>query len=297
MRTLGKTDLSCPVPADLRRGIVAIGNFDGIHLGHRLVLNTALEIADRTGKAALVLTFDPHPRAVFQPHAAPGVLTTSEQRTAIFDKLGFKGVVNHPFDLEIAAVPAVDFIESVLVNWLSASAVVTGCDFHFGRKREGNRELLQASGDKYGFATTFVKELEDGSGRFVSSTRIRALLKDGELEAANRLLGYPYTVDARLSLSDGRLWKILLDIRTPVGDGRYLATVHTSNGVSFEAVARVRDNQAWLENPGFEPGGVADAASVALMRRLDSVPEWARCDMRAPHLVQPVTALAVGLCS
>ncbi|MBA3448663.1 MAG: bifunctional riboflavin kinase/FAD synthetase [Pseudaminobacter sp.] len=188
-----------PLPERLRGGVVAIGNFDGVHRGHQAVLERALEEARRRGAAAIALTFDPHPRAVFQPDLPLFILTPPPMKARLLDMLGFEGVVEQPFDREFAGLDAEDFVISVLGDLLGMSHVVTGFDFHFGKNRQGGPAFLMAAGERRGFGVTLVDAFRDEGAEVVSSSRIRALLADGELGEAAGLLGYRFTVEAEVT--------------------------------------------------------------------------------------------------
>ncbi|MGO7425963.1 bifunctional riboflavin kinase/FAD synthetase, partial [Rhizobium ruizarguesonis] len=136
-----------PLPAHLKGGVIAIGNFDGVHRGHQSVLNRALEISKARGIPALVLTFEPHPRTVFRPQAPVFRLTPAPLKARILEALGFGAVIEYPFDYEFSQRSADDFIHSILKDWLGASEVVTGFDFHFGRGREGGPAFLMNAGN------------------------------------------------------------------------------------------------------------------------------------------------------
>ena len=187
-----------PLPDNLKGGVVAIGNFDGVHRGHRAVLDRALELARARGIPVLALTFEPHPRTVFRPDKPVFRLTPGPARARLLAAEGFQSVIEYPFDREFAQRSAEDFVKSVLVDWLGASAVVTGFDFHFGKGREGGPAFLMEAGHRHGFDVTLVDAFRDESAEVVSSSRIRELLGQGDVVAAAGLLGYRYTVEAEV---------------------------------------------------------------------------------------------------
>ncbi len=198
MTVFHRNETRDPLPAHLRGGVVAVGNFDGVHRGHQSVLERALEIAERRGIPALVLTFEPHPRAVFKPDAPVFRITPAPLRARILEALGFKAVVEYPFDRAFAQRTPEDFVHTVLKDWLGASEVVTGFDFHFGHNREGGPAFLMDAGQKYGFGVTLVDAFRDENADVVSSSNIRELLKGGDVSAAAGMLGYHYTVEAEV---------------------------------------------------------------------------------------------------
>ena len=186
------------VPTRLRGGVVAIGNFDGIHRGHQAVLERALEEARRRGVPALVLTFEPHPRKVFRPDIPLFVLTPPHVKARLIAALGFDGVIERPFTRAFSSQSAEDFVTAILQDQLGISHVVTGFDFHFGKNRQGGPAFLMESGERHGFGVTLVDAFRDEGAEIVSSSRIRELLTQGEAAEAAGLLGYRYTVEAEV---------------------------------------------------------------------------------------------------
>ena len=186
------------VPTRLRGGVVAIGNFDGIHRGHQAVLERAFEEARRRGVPALVLTFEPHPRKVFRPDIPLFVLTPPHVKARLIAALGFDGVIERPFTRAFSSQSAEDFVTAILQDQLGISHVVTGFDFHFGKNRQGGPAFLMESGERHGFGVTLVDAFRDEGAEIVSSSRIRELLTQGEAAEAAGLLGYRYTVEAEV---------------------------------------------------------------------------------------------------
>lgn len=187
-----------PLPEALRGGVIAIGNFDGVHRGHRAVLDRALELAEARGVPALVLTFEPHPRSVFRPETPVFRLTPAPLKARILEAIGFRSVIEYPFDREFSQRSAEEFVKSILVDWLGASAVVTGFDFHFGKGREGGPAFLMAAGKRHGFDVTLVDAFRDEGSDVVSSSRIRSHLCEGDVAGAAGLLGYRFTVESEV---------------------------------------------------------------------------------------------------
>lgn len=186
------------VPEWLRGGVVAIGNFDGIHRGHQAVLERALEEAAKRGVPALVLTFEPHPRKVFRPDVPLFVLTPPHVKARLIEALGFAAVIERPFTREFSGLSAEDFVTTILERQLGISHVVTGFDFHFGKNRQGGPAFLMAAGERHGFGVTLVDAFRDEGTEIISSSRIRELLCQGEVAEAAGLLGYRYTVEAEV---------------------------------------------------------------------------------------------------
>jgi riboflavin kinase / FMN adenylyltransferase len=186
------------VPAQLRGGVVAIGNFDGVHRGHQAVLERALAEARRRDVPALVLSFEPHPRTVFQPDIPLYVITPPPMKARLVAELGFAALVQQPFDREFAGQSAEEFVTRVLDEGLGISHAVTGFDFHFGKNRQGGPAFLMEAGERHGFGVTLVDAFRDEGAEVVSSSRIRTLLEQGEVAEAAGLLGYRYTVEAEV---------------------------------------------------------------------------------------------------
>lgn len=198
MTVFHRNETRDPLPEHLRGGVVAIGNFDGVHRGHQSVLNRALEETVKRAVPALVLTFEPHPRTVFRPDTPVFRLTPAPLKARILEGMGFGAVIEYPFDRSFSELSASDFIHSILREWLHASHVVTGFDFHFGKGREGGPAFLMAAGEREGFGVTLVDAFRDENAAVISSNFIRSLLADGDVPHAAGLLGYRYTVEAEV---------------------------------------------------------------------------------------------------
>ena len=198
MTVFHRNEKKKPLPEKLKGGVIAIGNFDGVHRGHQTVLNRALELAKGRGVPALVLTFEPHPRTVFNPDKPVFRLTPAPVRAQVLEAMGFHSVIEYPFDREFASRSAEEFVRSILVDWLGATEVVTGFDFHFGKGREGGPAFLMEAGKRNGFGVTLVDAFRDEGAEVVSSSRIRRLLAEGNVSEAAGLLGYRFTVEAEV---------------------------------------------------------------------------------------------------
>ena len=172
--------------------VVLIGVFDGVHKGHQLLLNRAKEIAD--GRSIIALTFDPHPMHVFAPDRAPTLLTTLSDRVELLKIHNADQVAVLKFNEKFAAMSPEDFVKDVLVGQLAASAVIVGKNFTYGHKAAGNVDSLINDGLKYNF-TVDVQELKAGDGEIISSSRIRNLVTNGEVEEARTLLSRPHRLD------------------------------------------------------------------------------------------------------
>ena len=195
--------LDQPIPSALRGAVLALGNFDGFHLGHQAVVGRAVARGAHERKAVIVATFDPHPVRYFQPDAAPFRLTTLDQRKRMFAAAGADAMLVFGFHGALASTTAEDFVGELLAERVGASAVVTGNDFTFGARRGGNAAVLRELGAKYGIVAERVSPvLLDGQP--VSSSRIRDALKAGDPGSATRLLTRPFAIEGVVIHGDKR---------------------------------------------------------------------------------------------
>jgi riboflavin kinase/FMN adenylyltransferase len=186
------------------RGCVAtIGNFDGVHLGHRTVFRRLLQRGHELGLPATVITFEPQPMEYFQPDAAPARLTRLREKLAAIRADGIHRVMLLEFGHKLAAMPADAFIEQLLVHGLGVRFLLVGDDFRFGRNRGGDFQLLQAAGAQRGFEVENLHTITQGEER-ISSTRVREALARGELDQARHLLGRHYAMRGRVAHGDKR---------------------------------------------------------------------------------------------
>jgi riboflavin kinase/FMN adenylyltransferase len=191
-------------PDDALRGaVVAIGNFDGVHRGHRAVIGAALDQARALGRPAAALTFEPHPRAYFNPGEPLFRLTDEAVKLRLLASTGLDGAIVLTFDAALAGLSAESFVERILVERFAVSGAVIGFNFHFGSNRAGSPDFLKAQGKKYGFAVDVVPRFED-QGRPVSSGPIRDALAAGQLDQAAEFLGYPWFVSGEVIHGDKR---------------------------------------------------------------------------------------------
>lgn len=191
--------------APLRRAApaLAIGNFDGVHLGHQALARAAVADARAVSGTAMVLTFEPHPARVLAPERAPLALLTLAQRAELLGELGIDVVAVLGFDASVAALLPEEFVRRMLVDLLGARIVVVGERFRFGRGRAGDVELLSRLGRECGFEVHALPVVSQ-DGQPVSSSRVRELVGNAELRAAARLLGRPFFVDGVVVAGDGR---------------------------------------------------------------------------------------------
>jgi riboflavin kinase/FMN adenylyltransferase len=184
--------------ADIARPtVLTLGVFDGLHLGHQLIMQTVVERARAVGAVPTVITFEPHPREVLHPESAPPLLQTFDQKIEALGVLGIEQTIVIHFDKSFAQIRAQDFLRDAVVDRLHAKEVYLGCGFAFGHGREGNIDLLRSVSQSLGFFADEVPEVRL-RGRRVSSSRIRELLQHGRVNLARRMLGRPYGVEGRV---------------------------------------------------------------------------------------------------
>jgi riboflavin kinase/FMN adenylyltransferase len=184
------------VPGDLGPSVVTIGNFDGVHTGHREIMRRVVRIAKERGLTPAVLTFDPHPARVLAPDRAPKLITTVAQRVRRLEEEGIEAALLLPFSLEFAALSPEEFVERILVRALKARCVLVGEDFRFGFRQSGNIETLRGLGERFGFELQPVPAIV-GHGERISSSRIRELVTAGRVSRACRILGTPFALEGR----------------------------------------------------------------------------------------------------
>ncbi|MGD0776785.1 MAG: bifunctional riboflavin kinase/FAD synthetase [Candidatus Solibacter sp.] len=185
------------LPRDFGPSALSIGNFDGVHSGHRRILRRVKEIAAERGWKASVLTFDPHPTRVVAPGRTPPLLTSPERRAALMREEAIEQVLILPFTRELADLTPEQFVERLLVNALGARAVLVGDSFRFGHGQAGNVAVLAELGRRFGFATEIVPAVA-WRGRVVSSSGIRELLRAGNVSLAARFLQHAYSLEGEV---------------------------------------------------------------------------------------------------
>ena len=189
------------VPQALRGGVVALGNFDGFHLGHQAVVGRAVARAE--GRPALVATFDPHPVRFFKPDLPSFRLTSLDQRERLFSAAGADAMLVFRFDGDLASLSAEAFVADRLVGLIGAAAVVTGEDFTFGKNRGGNVKVMRRLGAQHGLMVDAVAPVL-GDGEPISSSRIREALQAGDCDTATRLLTRPFSIEGTVEHGDKR---------------------------------------------------------------------------------------------
>lgn len=249
-----RLDSGGAVPAHLRGAIVALGNFDGFHLGHQAVIARAFALARAQGRPLIVATFDPHPMRLFHPDAPPFRLTSLDQRERLFAAAGADAMFVFRFDQALASMSAEAFVEGVLRDQFGAAGVVTGEDFTYGRARSGNVAHLREAGVALGLLTAAVAPVTTPDGEVVSSSRIRAALRAGDCQTATRLLTRPFAIEGIVQHGD----KVGRTIGYPTANldlGKYLRPAYGIYAVRGRLPdGRVLDGAANLGiRPSFDP--------------------------------------------
>jgi len=230
--------------------VVTIGNFDGVHAGHRQLLRRVVELGREQNLKPAVLTFDPHPTRVVAPHRAPRLLTTMEERIALIREQGVQEVVVLPFTSEVAQLSPEEFVERIVVGQLHARIVMVGDNFRFGHKQSGDINTLSELGVRFGFQTHVVDAVRR-RGRIVSSSEIRRLIEEGNVAMAGRLLERPYDLSGDVVSGHGigsRQTVPTLNISTP-------AQVIPGNGVYITRTRDLESGDCWnsITNVGNRP--------------------------------------------
>jgi riboflavin kinase/FMN adenylyltransferase len=190
-------------PAAWKGGAVALGNFDGVHRGHRKILDRLHRVASERGATSVVMTFDPHPPRVVRPDKAPALLMTKAQKLDAIAEAGVQGAAIVRFTPELSRWEPEAFVRTVLVDWLHVSEVWVGANFLFGHDRTGNFSLLRDLGARYGFKAEKIDPVRY-KDFVVSSTRVRRLVSEGRMDEAGALLGHQYYIDGTVVKGDQR---------------------------------------------------------------------------------------------
>jgi riboflavin kinase/FMN adenylyltransferase len=227
-----------------RKSVVTIGNFDGCHRGHQQILRTVVDRARGSNALGAVLTFFPHPARVLRPAEAPALLETLDQRLASIGTTGIHAVLVMPFNLELANVSAEDFVKRVLVDTMAAETVFVGRNFRFGHRGAGDITLLGKLGERLGFKAEIVPPVTE-HGTVISSTTIRAAIREGRVEEARRMLGRPYALEGQIRTGTGQGRKLIVPTLNLATDQEVLpkngvyATEATVEGKAYRAATNV----------------------------------------------------------
>jgi riboflavin kinase/FMN adenylyltransferase len=259
------------VPPDFGPCAITIGNFDGVHKGHRQIMQRVRAIAREHGWKSAVLTFDPHPSKLVAPARAPRLLTTPEQRARVMLEQGIDEVLILPFTAEIAKLTPEEFVREILADKLNARAVLVGDNFRFGHRAAGDAETMEELGGKYSFSTEIVGAIS-WRGRVISSSEIRRRIEAGNVALACRLLGRPYALQGRVVHGEGRGSKetvptLNLDTQAEVlpKTGVYVTRTRESNGTQ---------NWPSITNIGYRPtfNGHGLSIETYLLSSLEGAP-------------------------
>ena len=248
------------VPADFGPSALTIGNFDGVHFGHRRILKKVVALARERGWKPSVLTFDPHPTRVVAPDRAPRLLTSPQRRAELMEEEGIQQILILPFTAELAHLTPEDFVRHLLVERLGARAVLVGDNFRFGHRQAGNVQVLAELGRKLGFETDIVPAVSC-RGRVVSSSTIRELILAGQVAQAARLLRHPYGLEGEVVKGHGvgsRQTVPTLNLSTR-------AEVIPARGVYVTRTADLESGRRWksISNIGYRPTfGASDVLSI-----------------------------------
>ena len=279
---------TAPIADSLRGGNIAIGNFDGVHRGHRAMIEQLIERSRSHSRPAIIVTFDPHPLAFLRDTGAPPNLTTIPQRMELFAQLGIDSVVVLQTSRELLNLTAHEFFQQVVCEELGAAGMVEGPNFHFGKDRGGTIDLLRQFCREHGMSLDVIEPVTT-DGRWVSSSVIRDLLQAGDLNTAVELLGHPYSLDGHVVAGMRRGRELgfptanLSDIATVIpGPGVYSGTVEMS-GRRYAAALNIGPNPTFEEGQykveahiiDFQGDLYGQSLRVELQRRLRDIRRFA----------------------
>jgi riboflavin kinase/FMN adenylyltransferase len=235
------------IPAEGKGTVIAIGNFDGVHRGHQALLNKAAGIAAAQNKKLGVLTFEPHPRRLFQPDQPPARLTPSNVKAWRLEEEGVDYLFPLTFDWDFASQSAEDFIQNILIDGLEAAHIVVGYDFCFGQLRKGSAETIKGAGLK----VDVIDKIEDSKNEIISSSRTRQLLRRGDVAGANELLGWQWEIRGSIFRGDRRGH----DLGYPTANILLKDTIHPAYGV-YACRVKIDGEDQWrpaATNIGIRP--------------------------------------------
>lgn len=293
------------LPADLRRGAVTIGNFDGVHRGHARIVERLLEAARALDGPAVVFTFDPHPVRLLRPEAAPPPLTWTDRKAQLLGELGVTAVIAYPTDEALLALSPPEFFERIVRQQLGARAMVEGPNFYFGRGRAGNIDVLAQLCAASGVLLDVVQPLVAGS-EFVSSSRVRAAVQAGDVDLARQLLTRPYRIRGMVTHGAGRGARIgfptanisAIDTLLP-GEGVYAARAIAPAGI-WPAAVNIGPNPTFGEHAlkvevhlvGFSGSLYGQPLEVDFLARLRSIQPFASVEALKVQLARDVAMAA-----
>jgi len=240
------------VPDSAKGAVVAIGNFDGVHRGHQALIAQAKALASGDGAALGVLAFEPHPQEFFRPSKDSFRLTPFRAKARLLAANSVDAMFALPFDAEMAARSAEDFVAQVLVDGLGAAAIVVGNDFQFGKGRAGNVDMLKRFSVECGFDVKIIEPVLEDSGEKISSTHIREALKAGKPDVAAKLLGHCWSVEARVEHGDARG----RTIGFPTANMRLADCLHPAFGVYAVRATIYEDDKVVSRHDGVANFGI-----------------------------------------
>lgn len=232
--------------------VITIGNFDGVHLGHQALFHEVIEKADAIKGTSIAMTFNPHPVRVLKQNGHPPLITVHEQKTELIEKTGIDILICVPFTFEFASITAKDFVRDLLVRQIGMKAIVVGKDYTFGKKREGNLELLKKYSNEYGFeviVANWIPISNNLEGR-ISSTKIRELLTDGKVDEARHLLGRYYQVRGTVMTGRDRGGRLL---GFPTANLKLQDELCPRTGVYAVTVEYMESRYKGVANIGYSP--------------------------------------------
>jgi len=238
------------VPDDFGPCAITIGNFDGVHCGHRAILRRVIARAREEAWQSAVLTFDPHPAKLLTPANAPRLLTTMEERARMILEQGIDEILILPFTREVASLAPEDFVREILADRLKARAVLVGANFRFGRRASGDAATLEELGDRFSFETEIISPVV-WRKRVISSSEIRRLIEAGDVSTARRLLGRPYALGGAVVRGAGRGSRETV----PTLNLETAAELLPKNGVYVTRTRAAGDSREWpsITNVGVRP--------------------------------------------
>ncbi len=244
------------IPNDAQGCVVIIGNFDGVHLGHQALINTAHTIAHNSGKPLAVLTFEPHPKQLFRPDEPPSRITSGDLKAERLACHGVEYVFSLPFDWDFASQPAEDFVKNILKDGLNASHVIVGCDFKFGQLRKGTPQTIK----DLGLNITVVDKIKGENECNLSSSHVRQLLRKGNIDEANKILGWNWEIHGEVFKGDQRGRAL----GYPTANMKLDHTIHPAYGV-YACLAKIEGENKWMQgasNIGIRPMFEVSVAQV-----------------------------------
>jgi len=258
-------------PRDFGPCAITVGNFDGVHAGHRKILRRVVALAREEGWRAAALTFDPHPTKLLAPASAPRLLTTLDERARMILEQGIDQILILPFTMEVAALTPEEFVREILVDKLGVRAVLVGANFHFGKRAAGDAASLEQLGERYNFETDILPPVV-WRKRMISSSEIRRLVAAGDVSTACRMLNRPHSLDGAVVHGEG----IGSKQTVPTLNLDTKAEVVPKDGVYVTRTRESRSSREWpsITNVGYRPtfDGQRRSIETYLLSALDGPP-------------------------